>query len=43
VSAGMIKHFIKSEYNKNLYNKLSAIVSLPVMKGVKKKMDPRDL
>jgi glycerol-3-phosphate acyltransferase PlsX len=39
--AGMIKHFIKSEYNKNLYNKLSAIVSLPVMKGVKKKMDPR--
>ena len=39
--AGMIKHFIKSEYNKNFYNKLSAIVSLPVMKGVKKKMDPR--
>jgi glycerol-3-phosphate acyltransferase PlsX len=39
--AGMIKHFIKSEYNKNLFNKLSAIVSLPVMKGVKKKMDPR--
>jgi glycerol-3-phosphate acyltransferase PlsX len=39
--SGMIKHFIKSEYNKNLYNKLSAIVSLPVMKGVKKKMDPR--
>ena len=39
--AGMIKHFIKSEYNKNLYNKLSAVVSLPVMKGVKKKMDPR--
>tara|TARA_Y100000389_G_C17464796_1_gene524585 strand:- start:3843 stop:4859 length:1017 start_codon:yes stop_codon:yes gene_type:complete len=39
--AGMIKHFIKSEFEKNFYNKLSAMVSLPVMKGVKKKMDPR--
>ena len=39
--AGMIKHFIKSEFQKNIYNKFSAILSLPVMKGVKKKMDPR--
>ena len=39
--AGMIKYFIKSEFQKNIYNKFSAILSLPVMKGVKKKMDPR--
>tara|TARA_Y100000768_G_C23989441_1_gene691216 strand:- start:3892 stop:4908 length:1017 start_codon:yes stop_codon:yes gene_type:complete len=39
--AGMIKHFIKSEFEKNFYNKLSAVLSIPVMKGVKKKMDPR--
>ncbi len=39
--AGMIKHFIKSEFNKNPYNKFSALVSFPVMSGVKKKMDPR--
>ena len=39
--AGMIKHFIKSEFKKNIYNKFSAILSLPAMKGVKEKMDPR--
>ena len=39
--ADMIKHFIKSEFEKNIYNKLSAVVSIPVMNGVKKKMDPR--
>ena len=39
--AGMIKHSIKSEFEKNFYNKLSAVLSIPVMKGVKKKMDPR--
>ena len=39
--AGMIKHFIKSEFKRNIYNKFTAILSLPVMRGVKKKMDPR--
>ena len=39
--AGVIKHFIKSEFKKNLYNKLSSLVSFPVLNGVKKKMDPR--
>ena len=39
--AGMIKHFIKSEFNKNIYNKFSSLISFPVMSGVKKKMDPR--
>ena len=39
--AGMIKFFIKEEFEKNIYNKISAVLSYPVMKGVKKKMDPR--
>ena len=39
--AGVIKHFIKSEFNKNLYNKFTALISHPVLNGVKKKMDPR--
>ena len=39
--AGMIKHFIKSEFKKNIYNKFLAILSFPVMTGVKRKMDPR--
>ena len=39
--AGVIKHFIKSEFKKNLYNKFSSLVSFPVLNGVKEKMDPR--
>lgn len=39
--AGVIKHFIKSEFNKNIYNKFASLVSFPVLNGVKKKMDPR--
>ena len=39
--AGVIKHFIKSEFNKNFYNKLASLISFPVLNGVKKKMDPR--
>lgn len=39
--AGVIKHFIKSEFNKNIYNKFASLISFPVLNGVKKKMDPR--
>ncbi len=39
--AGVIKHFIKSEFNRNIYNRFSSIISLPVINGIKKKMDPR--
>ena len=39
--ANIISHFIKSEFNKNIFTKISAIISYPVMKAVKKKMDPR--
>ena len=39
--ANIISHFIKNEFKKNLYNKFSALISFPVMKGVRKKVDPR--
>ncbi len=39
--ANIISHFIKSEFNKNIFTKISAAISYPVMKAVKKKVDPR--
>ena len=33
--------FNKHKFNKNILTKLSAILSYPVMKSVKKKIDPR--
>jgi glycerol-3-phosphate acyltransferase PlsX len=39
--ANIISHFIKSEFNKNFFTKISAAISYPVMKAVKKKVDPR--
>ncbi|MBC8300553.1 MAG: phosphate acyltransferase PlsX [Pelagibacterales bacterium] len=39
--ANVISHFIKTEFKKSLYTKLSALISYPVMKAVKKKVDPR--
>ena len=39
--AKFITFFLKQEFNKNILTKLSAILSYPVMKSVKKKIDPR--
>ena len=39
--AKVISHFIKTEFTKNIFTKLSALISLPVMNSVKKKVDPR--
>jgi len=39
--ANIISHFIKSEFNKNIFTKISAAISYPVMKAVKRKVDPR--
>ena len=39
--ANVISHFIKNEFKKRFFTKLSAIISYPVMKAVKKKVDPR--
>ena len=40
--AKVISHFIKTEFNKNIFTKLSALISLPVMKSVKRRVDPRE-
>ncbi|MED5502654.1 MAG: phosphate acyltransferase PlsX [Pseudomonadota bacterium] len=39
--ANVIKHFIKGEFSRNILTKLSALICYPVMKAVKKKVDPR--
>ena len=39
--AKVISHFIKTEYTKNIFTKISALISLPVLKSVKNKVDPR--
>ena len=37
----IISHFIKDEFKKSMLSKIQAIISYPVMKSVKKRMDPR--
>tara|TARA_Y100000590_G_scaffold169037_2_gene193621 strand:+ start:35207 stop:36220 length:1014 start_codon:yes stop_codon:yes gene_type:complete len=39
--ANFISHVMKNEFNRNAYNRLSSLISYPVLKGVKKKVDPR--
>ncbi|MDH5710586.1 MAG: phosphate acyltransferase PlsX [Gammaproteobacteria bacterium] len=39
--AKMISHFMKEEFNKGLYNRIAAIIALPVLKAFKKRIDPR--
>ena len=39
--AKVISHFIKKEFTRNIFTKLSALISLPVMKSFKNKVDPR--
>ena len=40
--AKVINHFIKTEFTKNMFTKLSALISLPVLKSVKQRVDPRE-
>ena len=40
--AKVINHFIKTEFTKNIFTKLSALISLPVLKSVKQRVDPRE-
>jgi glycerol-3-phosphate acyltransferase PlsX len=40
--AKVISHFIKTEFNKNIFTKLSALISLSVLKSVKQRVDPRE-
>jgi len=39
--AKMISHFMKQEFKRNWYNKLAAIIALPVLKAFKDRIDPR--
>ena len=37
----MLTGFIRQEYTRNVYSKLAALVSLPVLKHFKNRVDPR--
>jgi len=39
--AKMISHFMKEEFKKSLYNKLAALIAMPVLKAFRKRIDPR--
>ena len=39
--AKMISHFMKEEFTKSLYNKMAAMIAMPVLKAFKKRIDPR--
>jgi glycerol-3-phosphate acyltransferase PlsX len=39
--AGLISHFIKHEFKRNLLTKMSAVVAMPVLKAFRKRIDPR--
>jgi len=39
--ARMISCFMKEEFKKGLYNKLAALVALPVLRAFRKRIDPR--
>ena len=39
--AKMISHFMKEEFTKGLYNKIAAMIAMPVLKAFKKRIDPR--
>ena len=39
--ATMISHFMKENFSRNLFTRLSALIALPVLKALKNKIDPR--
>ena len=39
--AKMIAHFMREAFSKNILTKLTALIALPVLKAIKKKIDPR--
>jgi len=40
--AKMISQFMKEEFKRNWYNKLAALIALPVLKAFKNRIDPRE-
>lgn len=39
--ARMISHFMKEEFTRSLYNKIAAIIAMPVLNALRKRIDPR--
>lgn len=39
--AKMIVHFMKEEFTKNWYNKIAAMIAMPVLKAFRNRIDPR--
>lgn len=39
--AKMISHIMKEEFTRNIFTKMAALVTLPVLKAVRKRIDPR--
>lgn len=40
-TASLITHFIKKSFGSGLYGRFSGVVSMPVLKGLRKSLDPR--
>lgn len=40
--AKMLSHFMKQEFKKNLFTVLAGLISLPVLKAFKRRIDPRE-
>ena len=39
--AKMVSHFIKEEFTRSWYNKIAAMIAMPVLKAFRKRIDPR--
>jgi glycerol-3-phosphate acyltransferase PlsX len=39
--AKMISHYVKQSFNKNLWTRFAALISLPIIKNIRQKIDPR--
>jgi glycerol-3-phosphate acyltransferase PlsX len=39
--AKMISHFVKESFTQNLFTRLAGLISLPILKNLRKKLDPR--
>ncbi|HEW97577.1 MAG TPA: phosphate acyltransferase PlsX [Beggiatoa sp.] len=39
--AKMISHYVKQSFNQNLWTRFAALISLPIIKNLRKKIDPR--
>ena len=40
--AKMFSHYLKQEFKRNIFTKLAALISIPVMMGLKSRIDPRE-